>query len=471
MLGAGRQFLQVSCVSRDGSTQKSVLASHGSIRSRVTCIDATSFLVIVCLVLVVSVSLPLPQTVSFQTNNAIMALTGCELRYLCVCVIVIVDMYILKKLFSVCFCHIELIGRDVDPLMHTHTDSPTRLDKPVGTSQISHLPNGFFRVCDSIDLNVGEAIALTVLNRRVIVLRGSNQVPAVLDASCVGCDEDLQHTGNVDENNDTIVCKNCWARFNLRNGLTESGIDGLHQPAFQTQEANGHIYMWHDADGAPPTWYVPCIEELNDGTAVYHGRSEHLVSCVINEIPENGADTAHLGVLHRDFIYSSLQPMMEHSWQVNWAPNNDHTASGTIVQSMTFFHCKIPGTTVPVQVTQIGPGVVLLEFSMPGGTIWVIECVTPVKQRLQRYHHIIFATAFVPRPVCHFVLDGLVRQAERDIPVWNHKVYMRKPLLVQNDGPIMRFRRWFGQFYQQQTFVTQCAPMKVDTQSALCNNE
>ena len=34
-----------------------------------------------------------------------------------------------------------------------------------------------------------------------------------------------------------------------------------------------------------------------------------------------------------------------------------------------------------------------------------------------------------------------------DIPIWNHKIYKERPLLVQGDGRIMEYRRWARQFY------------------------
>ena len=35
-----------------------------------------------------------------------------------------------------------------------------------------------------------------------------------------------------------------------------------------------------------------------------------------------------------------------------------------------------------------------------------------------------------------------------DIPIWQHKKYLEYPLLCDGDGPIMRFRKYFSQFYQ-----------------------
>jgi len=39
------------------------------------------------------------------------------------------------------------------------------------------------------------------------------------------------------------------------------------------------------------------------------------------------------------------------------------------------------------------------------------------------------------------------RQLEQDIPIWENKIYVHPPVLVDGDGPIGMFRRWSKQFY------------------------
>jgi hypothetical protein len=39
------------------------------------------------------------------------------------------------------------------------------------------------------------------------------------------------------------------------------------------------------------------------------------------------------------------------------------------------------------------------------------------------------------------------RQFTEDIPIWEHKAYLERPLLCDGDGPIGLVRRYFEQFY------------------------
>lgn len=43
----------------------------------------------------------------------------------------------------------------------------------------------------------------------------------------------------------------------------------------------------------------------------------------------------------------------------------------------------------------------------------------------------------------------LHQQWREDIAIWENKVYLRKPILVKGDGPMMKTRRWFSQFYNE----------------------
>ena len=74
---------------------------------------------------------------------------------------------------------------------------------------------------------------------------------------------------------------------------------------------------------------------------------------------------------------------------------------------------------------------------------------------LHNYVHVCYITynAQVYK-CCSIVLSrGDIRelfpQLERDMLVWNNKRYNGKPLLVKEDELILKHRRWFSQFYSE----------------------
>jgi len=47
------------------------------------------------------------------------------------------------------------------------------------------------------------------------------------------------------------------------------------------------------------------------------------------------------------------------------------------------------------------------------------------------------------------VLRSFVSLFERDSAIWSTKAYVSAPLTLAEDGPILRFRAWFEQFYSK----------------------
>jgi hypothetical protein len=42
-----------------------------------------------------------------------------------------------------------------------------------------------------------------------------------------------------------------------------------------------------------------------------------------------------------------------------------------------------------------------------------------------------------------------MREFKRDIPIWENKIHLPRPVLSEVDGPIVRFRTWSRQFYEE----------------------
>ena len=41
------------------------------------------------------------------------------------------------------------------------------------------------------------------------------------------------------------------------------------------------------------------------------------------------------------------------------------------------------------------------------------------------------------------------RQFLEDMPIWEHKAHLARPALADTDGPFMKFRKWYPQFYAE----------------------
>lgn len=364
--------------------------------------------------------------------------------------------YCVYYAYGLFFLPLNFIGQYLDPW--TKTDSSKGRYKDPG-GMPPPFPNGWFRALDTIDLYNGKVHSEMLFGKDLVFFRDYNGVVGILNLACAKCGTNLS-SGKVVQ--DTIECSSCHCRFNHTDGKCSHSPseDASKVPAtrfWHVLEKNGHIYIWHDAENRPPSFLPPIPPEVNDGSCEYHGRAEHRITAHIAEMPENGPDVAHLNVLHKDFVISFLQNFFDHLWTGEWEPGktaeDKQNAYVHVTQRVRWLGKHVvPGSFIDVRVTQCGLGLVCLKFYTPLGYLYVWETVTPVKPLIQKFHHLVWAEWKVPRIVGKGVLRALVTQAERDVPIWNHKTYLNKPVIVKGDGPIPHFRRWFKQFFSESSW-------------------
>jgi hypothetical protein len=63
-------------------------------------------------------------------------------------------------------------------------------------------------------------------------------------------------------------------------------------------------------------------------------------------------------------------------------------------------------------------------------------------------------------PRARAMIDATVENTSRDVPIWEHKVYVEHAPLVPDDGPIRALRTWARQFYPEPAGVSDQAVSK-----------
>jgi cholesterol 7-dehydrogenase len=206
-----------------------------------------------------------------------------------------------------------------------------------------------------------------------------------------------------------------------------------------------------------PWFEIPAFPELNsaDGPGgatglTYHGCTENIVASVLQEMPENGADVAHLNALHAEFAVQALYPFLSHKWEANWRVREaaPHLADMDVKEYIVLARwLTLPGE-VSVHITQCGPSQVFIDLLTPVGRVLVLETVSPVSPRQQRVMHGLYAGPTVPRLFAKAILWMTMAQYEKDVPVWCNKVFHPKPSLAKHDPAIGEYRRWARKFVQ-----------------------
>ncbi|XP_052746256.1 cholesterol 7-desaturase nvd [Bicyclus anynana] len=315
-------------------------------------------------------------------------------------------------------------------------------------------PNGWFSLVESRDLAVGGVISVDALGLNLCVYRGEDGVARIVDAYCPHLGANLGVGGSV-----CGTCIECpfhqW-RFGVDGACVsipgmESVPKGISIKTYHAMEVDGSVWVWYHVDGLPPQWTVPESEAAKSWG--YRGRNEFLVNAHIQEIPENGADVAHLNAVHNISIFSDAgvkYPFLNrlighHIWGAEWQKGDeDHVAKIKISQK--YLILKMDVFPLEITVNQIGPAHVRLSFMSSLGPMTVLQSVTPLGPLLQKVVHRVYSPGYnAPLGAAMVWLEA--KQFERDVAIWNHKRYVSAPAYAKNDKTIRAFRSWFNQFY------------------------
>ncbi|EMP26548.1 3-ketosteroid-9-alpha-hydroxylase oxygenase subunit, partial [Chelonia mydas] len=314
---------------------------------------------------------------------------------------------------------------------------------------------------------------------QVAVFRALDGQVYVVDAYCPHLGANLAAGGRVIGN--CIECPFHGWQFRGEDGkcttipYTEKVPDFAKIKTWPSCEINGIILVWYHCDGVDPEWAVPEQEEITSKEWVYRGHTEHFVNAHIQEIPENAADFAHLTFLHEPvfmsgvdlrYTHSKLWESMKHCWKAEWQPEpepNKHCSQLVVKHSLTVFGKPFSLMDFTVRARQVGPGLVYLTFEHAFlGRGIILQSVTPVEPLLQQVIHRIYYQHNMPAVIPKFILKVECVQFERDIMIWNNKQYLSKPLLVKEDSVIQRHRRWFAQFYSENSTRFTCQKGGLD---------
>ncbi|XP_067008543.1 cholesterol 7-desaturase nvd [Anabrus simplex] len=323
-------------------------------------------------------------------------------------------------------------------------------------------PNGWFMLLEADLLAPGQVRHVAALGENFAVFRTQEGEVHVLDAYCPHLGANMGVGGAV--RGDCLECPFHGWRFRGSDGKCTAVPYSEKVPEFakvkrwESCEVNTVIFVWYHAEDEPPSWRPQDVPNVKNGVWHYRGRSEFMINSHIQEIPENGGDLAHLNAIHGPSVLAGsdlhsverlITSFARHVWSATWAPHEEpdmaHAATMRLQHEVRLFN-KLSLVSMNVRAEQIGPGYVEMYLDTSLGPLFIVQCVTPIEPLLQRVVHRIFCPPLLSI-YATFVLVGEAIMFERDIMVWNHKKYEDKPLLVREDRAIQRHRRWYSQFY------------------------
>lgn len=302
-------------------------------------------------------------------------------------------------------------------------------------------PNGWFAVAHGDALAPGQTRPVHLLGRDLVVFRGQDGTPHVLDAFCPHLGAHLGHGGVVE--GDTLRCPfHAW-RFDGRSGECVEVPYAKKIPpkarlaCWPTIECNGMLLIHHHAGGEAPSWMPEAVDVLADPDYVLHRKKDWIIESHPQEIMENGVDFAHFQTLH--------------GWkckEIHWEPDGPYYRLKIGVDTGAEDQAATAGNITDADSYNSGPGFLYTRFrgAMDGVAV---NAMTPVGPERVHIMHRYYAHRRCDPALVQGFFDFYVRDYELDIPIWSNKIFRERPVLAEGEADFARFRRWYRQFYSQ----------------------
>ena len=302
------------------------------------------------------------------------------------------------------------------------------------------IPHGWFAMCFSDELLAGQLKPLHYFDRELVALRGDDGVARVFDAHCPHLGAHLGHGGTVEGGG--VRCPFHGWRYDGDGICVEVPYAKRIPPkarlrAWQVVERNGLVFVWRHAAGAPPSWEVPDVPELRDDAWTAPERREWIIRSTAQEMAENTVDPAHFRFVHK----TNTVPETE------TAEIRDHLLHVVSSNRVATPRGEQRGR---IEIQAHGFGLGVTRFTGIADLL-VVTSGSPIDE--ERTHtRLQFAVRKLPnsdatRGVGKAFIAEIERQFTQDIPIWENKIHLEHPLLVEGEAEIALLRRWASQFY------------------------
>ncbi|WP_370326593.1 Rieske 2Fe-2S domain-containing protein [Euzebya sp.] len=302
------------------------------------------------------------------------------------------------------------------------------------------IPVGWYQVAYADEVAAGQVVPLRSFGVDLIAYRGDGGRVTVMDAHCPHLGAHIGYGGFVD--GDAVVCPFHEWRFdctgqNVRVPYRDNVNRGARLRPWATRELGPAILCWYGPPGhEEPTWEPPSLPELSRDDLMWYTPEEarYRFSSHPVEIMENTVDIAHFQYVHGVSGFGAVEIVEKGVMFRADASVTMQTGRGEVDGS------------IESELWGLGLDVVRPHGLVDGVVLWT---VTPVEPGIvdARYSFLLPHVDGELTNGARKMAAEFQRQANQDIPIWEHKVHHDQPRLASGEGAIMDFRRWADQFY------------------------
>ncbi len=304
-------------------------------------------------------------------------------------------------------------------------------------------PMGWFAVCYSDELAVGQVKSVRYFATDLVVWRGEDGVARVLDAYCSHYGAHMGEGGVVHGNflqcpfhawrwDGDGSCKEIPYSESIPNKATVKDC----VPSWPVSEVNGFVYVWHHPDKAKPLWECKVFDELDQPEWAPYQKFEWKIYISSSSMADNAVDTAHFRFVH------GTQNVPEYDYEFD-----GYTKKGTAYPKLETPRGVVEGK---IESIGVGPGQGLVKFSGICNTM-LVAANAPVERDI---YHVRFAYTQLtedmngPRAgVAKAIMRDLTSQQDQDKVVLDRLRKLDRPILCAGDGPFARQWRFYDQFF------------------------
>jgi nitrite reductase/ring-hydroxylating ferredoxin subunit len=313
-----------------------------------------------------------------------------------------------------------------DPDLLTDLDARPRVTTFEGDRYPFGVPNGWFVVAEAADLAPGDVHAIRYFDRDLVVFRGTDGTPAVVDAHCQHLGAHLAVGGRVED-----ACIRCPFHGWKFDGPTGRCVEipygdvtrippKAHTRAYPTLERNHMIWAWHHAKGGDPFYEVPDVPEFSDDDWSPILVRDFEIRVSAQDMAENNVDFSHFRYVHgTDAI-----------------PEDDFVTDGTYKKTVG------GGGTFIREGFGLGLGVLRVQ-----GYVTFLSSTTPIDAGNVHVRWIFTSPKANGPDAALQAADSFCAGVSQDIPIWENKVYRDPPVITKTEKLILEHRRWSEQFY------------------------